>query len=57
MKLQIHLYFLFSAEYYLMHKNGVAANFPLKLIQLEINYHNIFILSHFILSLTLLFPL
>lgn len=57
MMLQIHLYFLFSAEYYLMHKSGVAAYFPLKLIKLEINYHNIFILSHFILSPTLLFPL
>lgn len=51
MKLQIHPYFLFSDEYYLMQNIGVAANFPLKLTQLEINYHSIFILAHFILLL------
>ena len=54
MKLQIHPYFLFSAGYYLMQKIGVTANFPLKLTQLEINYHSVFILAHLILSL---FPL
>lgn len=54
MKLQIHPYSLFSAEYYLMQNIGVAANFPLKLTQLEIDYCTIFILVHLILSL---FPL
>lgn len=55
MELQIHPHFLFSAEYYLIQNIGVAANFLLKLKQLEINDHNIFILTHFILSHTL-FP-
>lgn len=54
MKLQIHPYFLFSAEYYLMQNIGMAANFLLKLTQLEINYHNTFIVA-FILSHTLFF--
>lgn len=35
MKLQIHPYFLFSAEYYLMQNIGLAANFSLTLTQLE----------------------
>lgn len=48
MKLQIHVYFLLSAEYYLMQNTGVAADFPPKLKQLKINYHSIFILAHFI---------
>lgn len=52
MKLQIHPYFLFSAEYYLMQNIGVAANFLLKLTQLRMNYHNIFIFPHFIASHT-----
>lgn len=51
MKLQIHPYFLFSAEYYLMQNIGVAANFLLKLTQLRMNYHNIFI---FLISLPLI---
>lgn len=50
MKLQIHPYFLFSPEYYLMQNIGVAANFPLERTQLEISYTNIFILPHLILS-------
>lgn len=54
MKQQIHPYFLFSAEYYLMQNIGVAANIPLKPTQLEINYHCIFILAHLILPF---FPL
>lgn len=57
MKLQIYLYFLFSAEYYLMQNIGVAANFPLKLKQLEINDHDIYILAHFTFSHALFFPL
>lgn len=57
MKLQIYLYFLFSAEYYLMQNIGVAANFPLKLKQLEINDHDIYILAHFTFSHAPFFPL
>lgn len=32
---------------------GVTANFPLKLTQLEINYHSIFILAHLIFAFSL----
>lgn len=57
MKLQIYLYFLFSAEYYLMQNIGVAANFPLKLKQLEIDECDIYILAHFTFSHALFFLL